>query len=288
LILLNGEFCLEQAGHLAERARREARVAAEDLLKELPELPLPTQSPWSYGTGQIDMERQRVVDWQPFAYGTGSSWQGAASVPAETTGWSLLTARGGHPGNSRFAAIRRWTATEDGVVQVRSKLGRGSEHGDGVQGSVLSLRMGIIQQWRIKQGEVETHCDGIEVQAGETIDFVVDCIDHETSDSFSWPIVLTLTTGDGRVLPFDAAAQFRGPALTTAEWVAQVTCAWELALARRPSPSELAATIRFAAEQLQELRTDAAGLVAGRSPEQQVLVNVCHMLFNTNEFLYVD
>lgn len=288
LILLNGEFCLEQAGHLAERARREAAVIPTHLLEGLPELPSPTPSPWSYGTGHIDPEHQRVVDWAPFAYGSGSSWQGAASVPAETTGWSLLTASGGHPGNPRFAAIRRWTAPECGVVQLRSKLGHASEHGDGVQGSVVSSRLGIIQQWRIKQGEVETHCAGIEVQAGETLDFVLDCIDHETSDSFSWPIALTLTVSDGRDLPFDAAAEFRGPALSTAEWVAQVTRAWELALCRRPTASELQLTLRFADTQLQELRADAAGLGAGRSPEQQALVNVCHMLFNTNEFLYVD
>jgi hypothetical protein len=288
LILLNGEFSLEQAGHLAERARREASVVPAELLEGLPELPAPTPSAWSYGTGQLDAQAQRLADWTPFEHYTGSSWQGGKQVPAETTGWSLLTNTGGHPGNPRFAAIRRWTAPESGVVQLRSKLAHASEHGDGVQASVVSSRQGIIQQWQIKQGEVETHCEGIEVQAGDTVDFVVDCIEHETSDSFSWPIALTLTASDGRVLSFDAAAEFRGPPLSTAEWVAQIHRVWELALCRPPSADELQMTIRFAAEQLPELRANTVGLVAGRSPEQQVLVNVCHMLFNTNEFLYVD
>ncbi len=288
LILLNGEFCLEQAAHLAERVRRETRDFPDDPSDGLAVLPLPPQSAWSYGSGRLDMGDHKVIDWEPFAFGTDGVWQGDENMPSANSGWCFLLPGGGHPGNPRYAAILRWTAPENGSLRMESRLSHGSEHGDGIRGSLVSSRLGMIKQWQVKQGEVETVTESVEVQMGDTLDFVVDCIDHETSDSFVWPIVLTLTSSDGRIQTFDAAAEFRGPALTTSKLVPQITRAWELALGREPTRSELEATLTFAARQLSALHADGTGVMAGRSPEQQMLVNICHMLFNTNEFLYVD
>lgn len=64
--------------------------------------------------------------------------------------------------------------------------------------------------------------------------------------------------------------------------------AWQLALCRAPQPEELAAAKRFISEQLAELRREPRGVVEGRTPERQVLVNLCHTLLNTNEFLVID
>jgi hypothetical protein len=64
--------------------------------------------------------------------------------------------------------------------------------------------------------------------------------------------------------------------------------AWELALCRAPQPEELVAAKRFISEQLSALRREPRGVAEGRTAEQQVLVNLCHTLLNTNEFLVID
>ncbi|MFO1066383.1 MAG: hypothetical protein U0892_21200 [Pirellulales bacterium] len=48
------------------------------------------------------------------------------------------------------------------------------------------------------------------------------------------------------------------------------------------------AALQFAAEQLDELRRNPQNVSKGNTPERQVLNNVCQMLMNCNEFLYVD
>ena len=72
------------------------------------------------------------------------------------------------------------------------------------------------------------------------------------------------------------------------DFVVPITYAWERALCRRPQPEELEFALSFVAEQLAELHRDARGVPENRTPEAQVLVNICQILFNSNEFLYVD
>ena len=64
--------------------------------------------------------------------------------------------------------------------------------------------------------------------------------------------------------------------------------AWQLALCRAPQPEELAAAKRFILAQLAELSREPRGVAEGRTAERQVLVNLCHTLLNTNEFLIID
>jgi hypothetical protein len=66
--------------------------------------------------------------------------------------------------------------------------------------------------WTIHHGKIETRLDRVEVQAGETLDFVVDCLKNEGNDDFTWPPVVTLaTTAGGKTneQQFSAAADFR-------------------------------------------------------------------------------
>ena len=56
----------------------------------------------------------------------------------------------------------------------------------------------------------------LRVAAGETIDFVVDCIQNANGDSFNWaPIIRQLDTRQSNPVPtgqaWDARNQFRGP-----------------------------------------------------------------------------
>jgi hypothetical protein len=45
-----------------------------------------------------------------------------------------------------------------------------------------------VGQWEVHHGESVTSIDGLQVQAGDTIDFVVDCLGDTNSDSFEWKV----------------------------------------------------------------------------------------------------
>ena len=64
LILMNGEFALQQAELLADRVIREAKADAVRV-KDLPGLPQPKKPEWSYGYGTLDEASGRVVDFKP-------------------------------------------------------------------------------------------------------------------------------------------------------------------------------------------------------------------------------
>lgn len=70
--------------------------------------------------------------------------------------------------------------------------------------------------------------------------------------------------------------------------VDQVRYAWELALCRPPRHDEMRIAIEFLSRQLGELRADSRTVPKGSTPERQVVVNICQMLLNSNEFLYVE
>ncbi len=300
LMLLNGEFTVEQAGHLADRVLREpasqppAGSPAEGQASGQASSPAVMASvvsesgKWSYGTGIFNEKTGQVDGFSPLNHFDGSKWQGGPALPGGQSGWALLHAQGGHPGNPSFPVVRRWTAPGPCKLNLTGRLEHQSANGDGVRGRIVSSRTGSLGAWQAHNNMTQMTLKDIAIEAGETIDFVVECLEHETSDSFLWPIQLEITASDGRVIKADSTTEFRGPGLTVAQWQAQVTRAWQLALVRTPSAEELQAATNFAAAQLTELARDKRGVAAGGSPERQVLVNLCQMLLNSNEFLYVD
>ncbi|MBB6049270.1 PSD1 and planctomycete cytochrome C domain-containing protein [Armatimonas rosea] len=64
---------------------------------------------------------------------------------------------------------------------------------------------------------------------------------------------------------------------------AQVTLAYRLALVRKPTPTQLAQATAFLAKKAELHRAEKKA-----NPEQAALADLCHILFNTNEFLYAD
>ncbi len=81
LILLNGEFTLQQADLLAQRIIRETPTLPLAPLPPLPELPKPLRNAWSYGYGKFDDQSARVVDFTELPHWTGSEWQGGDQRP---------------------------------------------------------------------------------------------------------------------------------------------------------------------------------------------------------------
>ena len=288
LMLLNGEFTLEQAGRVADRVATKAQPLTGEfasLAQQLPNAPAPA---WTFATGRYDEQSQRTIEFTPLPHWSGSQWQGAEKVPAETTGWALLHAQGGHTGNPKFATVRRWTASEDGTVKISGRLHHPSENGDGVRGRIVSSSLGLLGEWVMKHGEGPTNLDNVAVKAGDTLDFVTDCIDHETSDSYVWTVQLSLTTASGAVREFDSVKQFHGPIPDSSQIPAQIYEAWQVTLCRPPSEAEFRNAVAFAERQLRDLIDEPRGVAAESSAPRQVLVNLCQMLLNSNEFVYAD
>jgi hypothetical protein len=290
LMMMNGEFTLQQAERLAERAVKEAEPIAPERLATLPALPETPAPDWSFGYGRFDAEANRTARFTPLPHWTGSEWQGGPERPDPDIGWVILNARGGHPGKPEFCAVRRWTARFAGTVKLAGTLGHGSEHGDGVRGRLVSSRGGLLGEWSIHNGQIETARDEIAVQPGDTLDLIVDCLAHENSDSFTWPVKLAFRRAEGGSKTYDSVAEFHGPVATEGydQLPARIAKAWQLALTRQPTDEELTLSVRFAAGQLNAFHAENRGMPEGVPPGRQVLINLCQTLLNSNEFLYID
>jgi hypothetical protein len=290
LILMNGEFTLEMARLLAERAVREMQPLAADQLAALPTLPSAPPERWQYGYGRFDDESQRTSGFAVLPHWTGSEWQGGPQRPDPAIGWVILNSRGGHPGRPEFCAIRRWTAPADGQLSLTGTLEHASPSGDGVRGRLVSSRTGLIGEWQIHNGSVATPVGPIAVAAGETLDFITDCLTNENADSFGWPVKLSLETTAEAARIYDSQADFHGPVSPDdpLQLPAEIRTAWRLVFAREPSPAELQELTAFAARQLAALYDQPAGTLPGVSRSRQVLINLCQVFLNSNEFLYVD
>ena len=288
LMLLNGQFILDQAARLANRVAREPVLFNKG--GNLPwEEPLRSHSPmWQYGYGAFDPHANRTGGFTPLAHWTGSQWQAGPVLPDPDLAYTLLNATGGHPGSAANAVIRRWTAPADGVVGIVGTLGHSSPNGDGVRGTIVTSRVGKVGQWTAQEGSVETVVDSIKVAKGDTVDFITDCRENTNSDSFQWKVVLHLENAANAPLSIVSESCFQGPGESLERVPGQLIRAWQLAYGRDPSDEELALAIRFVVNQLVILEASPEKVPAGRSSVRQAMTNLCQSLFASNEFLYVE
>jgi hypothetical protein len=205
-------------------------------------------------------------------------------LPDPKLGYAIVHAAGGHAGNdAQHAAIRRWVAPRDGLVAVTGKLTHPSPNGDGVRGRIVSGRAGLLGEWRARKSEAATVVTPFAVQAGDTLDFVVDCVDDVTSDSFAWTVQVKLTdAGDKTQATWDSARDFHGPTAVTMPQ--QIAYAWAVAYQRNITRDELELACAFVTGQLAHLRVQNAP----GDHERTALTNLCQQLLSSNEFLYVD
>jgi hypothetical protein len=249
LFLLNSPFVAEQARRLAARANHGTQVAdriqrlyrlaygrsatpeevqlGEQFLKSaLPAPPRsrPEPSVWRYGYGEYDAATGRVKSFRPLRW-NGEAYQGGEAFPDRMFGRLRLTATGGHTGNDRqHAAIRRWVAPRDGVVAISGTLNHPSDEGDGIEARIVSSRAGQLAHWTLQEREVETKVDRVEVRAGDTIDFVVECRANPESDSFRWaPVVRMVEERPIATKEWNANTGFDGPPVASP----QPLTAWE-------------------------------------------------------------
>lgn len=286
LILLNGEFALQQAEEMSNRVLREAPLQAPSGLEKVPPAPFPKAARWSFGYSPVRDQDYSPQSFQPLDHWTGSEWQGGPQRPDPKIGWVILNQDGGHPG-SHFAAVRRWTCQQDGIMSLQGTLKHLSENGDGVRARLYHSRLGMIGEWSSQNQSIATELATIQAQAGDMLDFVVDCKAQETSDSFQWPIQIVDAT---KTLLADSRNEFHGPNVSQSYQALpyQLLYAWQLAYARNPTIQEWERSVNYASIQLEELERSPSSRITSMPPTQQVLMMFCHALFNSNEFVYVD
>jgi hypothetical protein len=316
LMLMNNEFVLKQASLLAERVRREAsrlemsrrtRESSDrgltssatgessnrslttsatkdlDLALDLSLLPPRPSDLWQIGYGEFDTATNRTKSFTKFPHWTGSQWQGGAVMPDPQIGWAFLHAAGGHTGNDQqHSPIRRWTAPQAGTVSITGSLHHPSESGDGVRSRVVSSRSGLAAEWIAEHKTVDANLAAIEVQPGDTLDFITDCRESVTSDSFAWSITIKLKAADGKEVSWSADKSFPGP--PPPPLAAQIATAWQLAYHRPITVPEFAAVCGFFRQQFATLSASPTSADA----ELQALTDLCQAILSSNEFLYVD
>ena len=291
LMLMNGDFMLAQAARLAADALQGVEAdLPTDIPSDLAALPAPLPSVWQFGYGGFADAAQRTGSFTRLPHFTGSEWQGGAERPDPNLGWVILNAGGGHTGqNPDFCPIRRWTAPADGTLTITGTLAHGSENGDGVRGRIVSSRSGVAGEWTVHSSSEATTAEGLEVNVGDTIDLIVDCREHVTSDSFQWPVEMVLSRDGEPLANWSSTDGFHGPIKeSSAIQPIHIVRAWQRAYLRSPTDGELRESVEFLTVQIQQMRLESAKLPEGRTVEQQALTNLCQALLVSNEFLYVE
>ena len=288
LMLLNGDFVLQQARHLAARATREATPLGLGEREALPTLPASPQAAWQFGYGGFDDRTNRTAVFTPFAHWSGKAWQGGPQLPDPTTNHAYLNAHGGHPGGGvGLAVIRRWTVPADGLLTISGSLS-GTGRGNGVRGRIVSSRHGLAGEWIVTQQAATTTVSDHAVKQGDLIDIIVDDNGSISSDTFKWPLTLTLVQDGHQLATLETALAFHGPLADSNALPGRIVRAWQLALCRKPSDNELRQTMDFAVRQLKHLHANPGSLPEDTDSVQQVLTNLCQVLLGSNEFLYID
>jgi hypothetical protein len=241
LYLMNHPFVILQARHLAQRPEiREApdlpaRIhalyqlvhqrapdpieldLASAFLTHTPHtfIPKPPSQAWQYGHGAYDPDQQRLTHFTPFEHFADGRWQPTREYPSAALGYVALHATGGHPGSTpHSSAVRRWTAPTSGLITVEGTLEHQSDKGDGVHALIVHPSHGPVGRWTVHNGSSTTLVAPLPVQAGDNLDFIVECRSSPDYDSFEWiPLVRLLDVDPHDVLEseWNAATDFVGP-----------------------------------------------------------------------------
>jgi hypothetical protein len=193
----NGRRVKELYRALFQRAPESAELAAGIAYLRAPnEITEQPRTSWEYGYGAV--HDGKVANFTPLPAFQDGVYRGGSEFPHPRLGHLLLNAQGGHPGpSSSLAAIRRWTAPTDLLVQVGGFLEHREARGDGVLALVVSSRGGQVASWTAHGSKVVTELPLIQLRQGETLDFVVDPRGSDAFDAFSW--APTIRSVDGRV-----------------------------------------------------------------------------------------
>ena len=238
LHLMNDARVIDLARHLAGRAEVAGREDPDERIRALyrlvygrapapEELALglrfvetpsdasfePEPSAWSFGTAVVDREAGRVTDFRPLTRFEGEAWILDGDPPPRALSFTdyggVLDTEAGR------AAVRRWTASRAGEVSIDCPAVRLREHTD-FAACIVSSRHGELARatdWvpdpppeTSLHEEAPMTVERTEVEAGDTIDFVVEIPPRPGG---SWYILTPTLQMDGD--EWSSAREFGGP-----------------------------------------------------------------------------
>lgn len=235
LFFLNSPFVAEQALHVAARPEVTNATTPADRIQQLyravfgrapekweidaglrfisqnaePDKEETVTVVWQSGSGGFHLDTGRV-EFTPFTVFISDRWQGAPILPAAQSGTAVLRPAGGEPGEHKNqAVIRRWVSPAEGRMSIEGTLRHGQPavpYGDGVRGRIVSSRHGELASWSVNGSSAETRLNGVGVEKGDTIDFIVDSRSDPENDGFGWAPVIKI--GDRT---WNAKDDFGGP-----------------------------------------------------------------------------
>lgn len=168
--------------------------------------------PWSYG-----FIRKDSSTFERLPFFKDGQWRGKQPLPDPVYGWLHWNNRGGHPEIDKHAVLK-WTAIENGKVNIAGDVRVPTPKGNGVIARIVGPDGKDLGKWTIEPGKmVLASAKGIEIKAGEEISFVVESGDDPSFDSFFWAPRIS----DKRGLIANASTGFSGPALTPLAQLAQ-------------------------------------------------------------------
>jgi len=197
-------------------ARNPEQVELEASLKFLSPLAEPAAgadaaSPWQYGVAEFRADTGRVESFTSFTVFASDRWQGGSVLPATRSGKAMIRAAGGEPGwQPDQAVVRRWVSPVSGKLSMEGTLQHGQPavpYGDGVRGRIVSSRDGELASWSVNGSSAETKLNGIKVEKGDTISFIVDARLDPENDGFTWAPVIKFGEQS-----WNAKNDFAGPA----------------------------------------------------------------------------
>jgi len=98
-----------------------------------------------------------------------------------------------HPGPGNQRSVVRWTAPESALVSISAEFGLIDLQAGTTDVHVLHNSTSVFDTLLIGWGDTATYSDDVEVQAGDTIDFVVGLgVDSYTNDNTSLDVVITV------------------------------------------------------------------------------------------------
>ena len=181
------------------------------MFKSPPAPPVQPGAHWSCGWGGYDPATGSLKAFHVLPRFTGSAWQGGDKLPDPVLGWVTLNAAGGHPGDREHAAIRRWTAPADMVVNITSSVHHPSPAGDGVLCAIVQNLKHTIASKSVAHATETFNIEGVRVSKGDTLDFVTDCKENNTSDSFEWAPSIQAPSAHVGPNKWAATDDFSGP-----------------------------------------------------------------------------
>lgn len=164
---------------------------------------------WTYGYGEFNSQSNSLIAFNPFPYFAGDAWQGGTIWPDEKLGWARLTATGGHTGNdAAHSVIRRWTAPDSGTYRIDGQISHAHTEGPGVRARITAKGQILLGTWNVHNSIATTQVGSIELNKGESIDFIAELPGKLEHNDFTWEPIVTSSTGKQ---VWNAKKEFSGP-----------------------------------------------------------------------------